>query len=440
MAHDDDGALLSAWIEQVGRMPAEADGPDERSYKAVALELGLTEDDLARVEAAVEAHLARGRNYLSHGRAGDAVGELRQARTLAPWRPDIAHALAEAHAARFETRRDEADREAARALIRARLDRDPDHQPSYALLNRLDRSPTGLARPASAARRRLLLASAGGVLLILALSGLMAGLMGGGERPPPPPAPAEPGVPGATADPGLPRGTFDLPVEVVSWDKFAGIAIDAAGSTLNRSVGASARVALRVRNTLDGQGLDALAGALEFLDDAGAVVAEERVELLNSAHSMLYPGEQQPYGHAFTVDPRVTRARLILETLRRKSAAEPPPSKPICVRWAIDRPSHLDLAFGLRGLRWSLGTLHMDLTVQNRGPNAVENLVFSLEHLDADDRPIAETSVLDKETVAAAWMPPFEPGELRLARHMKVLGADDQPRYDHTCLRITQAD
>lgn len=438
MAHDDDGALLSAWIEQVGRMPAEPEGPDERSYKAVALELGLTEDDLARVEAAVEAHLARGRNYLSHGRAGDAVGELKQARTLAPWRPDITHALAEAHAARFEAGRDEADREAARALIRGRLDHDPDHQPSYALLNRLDRGPTAVVRPGAAARRRMLLASAGGVLLILALSGMMAALMGGGDGPRPAPPPSE--APEAPVDPGLPRGTFDLPVEVVSWDKFDGITLDAAGSALHRSASASARVALRVRNTLDGQGLDALAGTLEFLDDDGAVVTQERIELLNSTHAMLYPGEQQPYGRAFRVDPSVARARLILETLRRKSAAEPPESEPICVRWAVDRPDHLDLDFGLRGLRWGLGTLHLDLTVRNRGANAVENLVFSLEHLDADDRPIAETNTLDKETVAASWLPPFEPGELRLARHIKVLRADDKPRYDHTCLRITQAD
>lgn len=444
MAHDDeDDALLAAWLGHVGRMPDAAEGPDARSYKAVALELGLTEDDLARVEAVVDDHAARGRNYLTHGRPADAVSELKQARALAPWRADIAHALAEAHAARYAARGDEADREAARALARRRLDHEPDHQPSYALLNRLDSPPDHRPRTPGAARRRLLLVAGGLVLLMLALSGLMAQMMSGPEPPPegppPPPVPVT-GERPPPPTPATPRGTVDLPVEVVSWDKFEGIEIDGAGSALDRGVRASARVTLRIRNTLAGQGLDALGATLELLDAQGEVVTREPVELLNSAHPTLYPGEQQVFGRRFTVDPGAARARLILESLRRKSAAEPPPSKPICVRWDMPQPSHLDLEFGLRGLRWSLGTLHMNLTVRNRGGNAVENLVFRVVHLTADDAPITESSALDKETVAAGWMPPFEPGELRLARHMKVLGLDDKPRYDHTCLHVTQAD
>jgi len=182
MAHQDDDELLASWIEQVGRMPDEAEGPDERGYKAVALELGLTEADLARVEAAVEDHLARGRNYLAHGRPGDAVDELNEARALAPWRTDVAHSLAEGYVTRFRASGGVDDRSAAEALIRARLERDPDHQPSYTLLNRLDRppeaaTPDGPGRTPAAARRRLMIVSAGCVIVMLLVSGLMASLL-----------------------------------------------------------------------------------------------------------------------------------------------------------------------------------------------------------------------------------------------------------------------
>jgi len=230
-----------------------------------------------------------------------------------------------------------------------------------------------------------------------------------------------------------------LPVEIVSWDKFAGVEIDGAGSTLRRGAYPSAALELRVRNTAPDKSLDRLGATIEFLDDDGAVAASARFDLLNQAHPSLYPGESSAYGRRFDPGRSAVRARVILETVQRKTAVAPPEDTPICVKWGIDRPEHLRFEFGLRATRWSLGTVYMDLTVRNRGANAVEALVFQIDHLDAEGAPIAESSILDKETIAATWMPPFEPGELRIARHMKVLGLDEKPRYDHTCLRITTA-
>lgn len=137
MAQEDDDALLAAWLEQVARIPERGDGPDARGYADIALELGLTEADLARVEATVDDHVARGRNFLAHTCFDDAVREWRAARALAPWRPDVAHGLAEAHAARFHEAGDTRDRAEAEALARARLAKEPDHQPSYVLLRAL---------------------------------------------------------------------------------------------------------------------------------------------------------------------------------------------------------------------------------------------------------------------------------------------------------------
>lgn len=466
MAHDDDDALLARWLEQVGRMADEADEADERGYKAVALELGLTEADLSRVEAAVEDHLARGRNFMGHGRPADAVGELKEARALAPWRKDVAHALAEAHVARFHAEGDALDRHAAETLIRARLERDPDHQPSYTLLNRLDQTPGPPAKAArppspstgSAARRRLLLVSVGGVALILLLSGLMATLMTPVEPPrsppvetptTPAPAPAPPADPKPAPPPEPtppdeagelpPEGKHDLPIEIVSWDKFAGIEIDTAGSTIDRGGYTSAWLAARVRNTADDQGLAALAGRVEFLDENGAVLGQKAIEFLNSAHSMLYPGEGAVFGRSVRTERRAVRARIILDGLERRAAKTPPTGKPICVKWGIDEPDHLAFDFALRGTRWQLGTIYLDATVHNRSENAVSDLIIQVEHYDADGALLTPSNILDKETIAASWMPPFEPGEQRLLHHMKVLGSDDRPRHDHICLRVTQA-
>lgn len=450
MPHDDD-ALLTTWLGRVSRMPDPGAAPDEGDYKAVALELGLTEDDLARIEAAVEAHQIRGRNSLAHGRPDDAVAAFAQAHALAPWRRDIAHGLAEAYAARFIARGDHADRDAARALVEARLARDPAHQASYALLNTLD-PPSAPARRGSApTRSRLPIVIAGLAVLLLVTGVLFLSTTGDDtsdgpivDAPPapnaPPAASPDPSPNAPPASPALPRGTVDLPIETTGGDRYDGIEIDGAGSILDRGLHTSARVTLRIRNTQPGQGLDALAGTLEFLDDAGAVVAREPIELLNSAHPTLYPGEQHVFGRRLTVDPRATRARIALTTLRQKSATEPPPSEPICVQWDVDRPEPLDLEFGLRAARWNLGALSLDLTVRNRGTNAIDTLKVRVEHRTADDAPVVAGTVLDTKTVAATWMPPFEPGEQRRLRHMRVLGLDDKPRYDHTCLHVTTID
>lgn len=451
---DDDERLLAAWLEQVGRMAGEdEDGPDERGYKAVALELGLTKADLLRVEAAVDAHFARGGNYLRHDRPDDAIAELTRARALAPWRADVQHALAEAHVARFHRDGAGGDRAAAARLIRARLEREPDHQPSYALLNRLDRPPAEApaeapAARAGAARRRLMLVSLGGVLLMLALSGAMALLLRLEPAPAPAPTPspadpaAAPAPPQETPPPQdapPPAGEFDLPVEVVGGPRFEGIAIDPAGSRGRRGDYSNSHLELRIHNTLDGQGLDGLRADYELLDDNGAVLAARPIELLNQAQPTLYPGEAHAFGRSLPGHRHAVAARLVLTGVERKTVGPTPPeARPICVEWAVERPAHVDVDFGLTGARWTLGTVTLDFAVRNRGAGALEDLVFTVEHRDADGAPIAETTRLDDETVAARWMPAFEPGELRRARHMKVLGLDDKPRYDHTCLRVTK--
>lgn len=64
---------------------------------SLATDVGLSEADIEAVERQAQAHLARGRNYLSVDCLDDAIEELTQATTLSPLNLDAIHSLSEAY-------------------------------------------------------------------------------------------------------------------------------------------------------------------------------------------------------------------------------------------------------------------------------------------------------------------------------------------------------
>ncbi len=108
----DDESILQDYIARLLSTQDERDEwLSEDDLKTVAHDLGLSDEDLARIEATTEAHRQRGQHFSQHGAWDDAVAEYRQAVVLDPFDVPLVHALAVAHASRWEETRDREDRE-----------------------------------------------------------------------------------------------------------------------------------------------------------------------------------------------------------------------------------------------------------------------------------------------------------------------------------------
>lgn len=448
--------LLSTWLDRVARLEATEDVEGD-AMKAVALELGLTESDLARVEEAVADHLTRGRNFTRHGRPAEGVDELEQARALAPWRFDVLHALAEAQVARYEGQRTPAHRAAAEAGIRACVAREPDHEPSYALLSRLDAPPARSGPPTSGGGRAQIMMIIGGVLvmtMVLATIALIGNSSDGppaAEQPPPqsgsttPPAdplslpatadqPASETPPPAEPSSPPPRGKYALPVaQAGDW---RGVVIEGEQSEIERnSVATYARIKLRARNDGD-QMIDDLQVRIELLDAAGQVVTAATEAMINSAYTPMRPGHTEVFGKHMRTEARAVSARVLPAHLSAGAPGQPLQADPVCLRWGIDAPETVPFAVVRLAERRESISLTQDFAFTNTSGARIDNLNVRVEHLDADGNPLKKPSLLDEELVASTWKPSWEPGEVRRVRHHKVMGRDQQAARQQTCLRV----
>lgn len=133
-----DDALLS----YLRRVQAVKDQKDTQlsvdEMRATALELGISDAELAAADQEAEKRIERGRGFLRHGRLMDALKDLTEAAALRPQDVDTLHLLARAHLDAFRRTRKEPHRAQAEQLARFCLELAPDHDASYTLLNNLD--------------------------------------------------------------------------------------------------------------------------------------------------------------------------------------------------------------------------------------------------------------------------------------------------------------
>src|SRR5688572_23528065 len=105
---------LDSYVERLLALKsAEDDDLDAAELREIALELGLSEEDLENADAAASKYLKRGQGFAEHDRWDDAIAELTNAMALQPQRPEVLFALADAHAERWRVQRRSADRSAA---------------------------------------------------------------------------------------------------------------------------------------------------------------------------------------------------------------------------------------------------------------------------------------------------------------------------------------
>lgn len=169
MAFDEDN-ILQDYIARLLTMQDERDEwLEEEDLKTTALELGLSEADLQRIEKTIEAHQQRGLNFIEHASWDEAVNELKQAMALSPLDVSLIHGLARAHLGRWKATGNAEDQEAAERYTRRCIQLDPDHKASYELLQDMKRIPiraTQSGRPTPAKSRLFFFLLLGAVVII----------------------------------------------------------------------------------------------------------------------------------------------------------------------------------------------------------------------------------------------------------------------------------
>ncbi|MFQ5569288.1 MAG: hypothetical protein ACE5G0_06410 [Rhodothermales bacterium] len=147
----DDESILQGYIARLMTMQDEReDWLEETDLTQAARDLGLTNEDLARLETLTEAHQKRGSSFAARGLWDEAIEEYRQATALNPFDTDLVHALSRSYLGRWRTTGDALDREAAERYAHRALQLDPEHTASYEILQELKRRQVRTAAPSQA--------------------------------------------------------------------------------------------------------------------------------------------------------------------------------------------------------------------------------------------------------------------------------------------------
>lgn len=400
--HDE---ALKAYLARILAVKADRSAtPSADDMRAIALDLGLSEADLAAGRAEAERYHQRGLGFLRHQRWADAVGELGAASALAPDDLDVLHALASAHAGLWRQEGHPSDRETAEALARRCLDLAPDHEPSFVLLNALD-APDLSARPA-AFRRWLKPALALG-MSVAALAGAMAAW----DRRPAPVAPV------AAVSAPKPAPLVEVPVTLVADAKSAGIRLETRLSQLaNYATSSYYKQAIALTNTgaTEWQSLTLQA---EYLDATGAVMTQKPITALPDHKAAVRPGDKHLFSDLQRATPRLHQVRLrvlVRQEVPIRAAKLAP--RALAPTWATRAPAGVKLAFRERSGAVSRSALFSTVYVkpiveiENTGAVTVKTLRMAISLYDADDRLLSRR---DHLVVSGDGMA-LPPGETRV--------------------------
>lgn len=172
----EDEIILQGYIARLMTMQDQREETwlEEADLEEAARDLGLSDADLQRIEAAAAAHKQRGERFLDRQLWGEAVDAFSQATTLRPFDATLMHALARAYLGRWRATGAPADREAADRYAHRTLELDPDHTASYEVLQELKRQRVSSAVPSASKVRLSMALLMGAILLILlALGGVL---------------------------------------------------------------------------------------------------------------------------------------------------------------------------------------------------------------------------------------------------------------------------
>lgn len=131
--------VLQRYIERITQLRDSASGDlDEATLREIALEVGITEEELDLAATTSRSHHQRGQGFLRYHRFDDAIEELTEALALAPGNDEIRLDLAKAYVEKFRQTRHGSARRDAESLLRQCLARRADLDEAFELLNELE--------------------------------------------------------------------------------------------------------------------------------------------------------------------------------------------------------------------------------------------------------------------------------------------------------------
>ncbi len=394
----DEEKILQDYIARLLSLQDERDewlGEDD--LKKAARDLGLSDRDLARIDAVAEGHRQRGHNFSRHEAWDEAIAEFRQAMVLDPFDVPLLHELAVAHASRYQQTHRDDDRAAARHYARRCIQLDADHQRSYELLTALQQAPA--AHPGKRAKVAVFVAAA--VVLVGALLVLVTLDTAPSTPPPTPPdgpLPSEASIPIRLVEDGNAEG-LRLSVEQSLFKNY-----DASFSyTLNATLHNEAHELHRLRMKL------ALIGA------AGEVLQTKYFDAVADHEPYLRPGDTAPLDaliYEKQAPPGVREALLSVDIVERMPAPDDYGApRPVPLTWAFTQPAYLDVAVFERESRISRSLredLHfLTLALRNQGSRAVQGLRLKVTWYGPQDEVL--TSKLSYAVLSSG--PALRPGE-----------------------------
>ncbi|MDF1741146.1 MAG: hypothetical protein P1U86_18430 [Verrucomicrobiales bacterium] len=129
MAADTYSSDLTEFLKRaLGAQCADSDSPlTEEKLREIAENAGLTGEDWDNLCNQLNAHLAKGRNFLKFSNFTDAITELEHASAIAPYRADVLVDCGKAHFGRWKETNSRSSKERAEELFLKALEIDPDN-------------------------------------------------------------------------------------------------------------------------------------------------------------------------------------------------------------------------------------------------------------------------------------------------------------------------
>ncbi len=418
--------LLQQYIQRLlDVQDQQDDGLTEADLERIAADLGLDEADRAHVAELVEDHQQRGLTFAAHHHWDEAIQEYRQAVALRPLQVPLLHKLALAHQARWLARHDGTDREAALSYVKRCIRLDPQHQPSYTLL-------TALKVPRNKRKVVALMTAIG--LMVIALMAVMAwGLMHERQQTPAPMPALEVPITRSSPVPLEDRPSEWHPeVQLLTDETTEGLSISVHESTMRR-YNSSYAYALKAHLATQRDEVYALQFRMEGKDRTGAVLIQKTVDVLESHHPYLRPGEVRGF-HKLIFEkekaPDVEQVEFSLANIERAPAPDTYAAMPAQeVVWDVPHPNQ-EVAFEERESVVTHNDLlnqwrhDLTLAVANTGPRAIQRLKIQVDWLD----DAAQVMHSNPSWIVSASEPPFQPGQRTAVRTFGTF-APGAPRF-----------
>ena len=405
--------MIENYIERVLAL-RQSQTLQQADLESLALELGMTADDIDEAKGKAQDHLSRGKSYLQCRRWDDAIEELKQAAALNPVDLTVLHALAEAYQSRYLQQRRRVDKDEAIVLAKQCLALKPDDLDAIARMNALD-------APAGNRRSKALWIGGGagiGLLGLLAGSTLLIGvnpkqqslfsdnisLTTSSEN-------SRRNITADQTSQVLPE--LDIPIEFDA----PGLEIDPRLSRLNNYTDSSFYTLNGVLLNNGDQELATLRLKVDYLDAQGNILATESTEAVADNEAELRPGDTHAVNLLKKINPDLTQVRLSVVTQDQIPAASNYSLNPVVnYTWGFTKPANLDFSIAARTDQFknygSRAYHDAVFAITNTSEVAIKKLKLQIDFYDAQDQIIGSEDIL----VVYGNDAPMVPGEIRPKR------------------------